>query len=60
MTDTSYDVRFWTIEVRAARRSPYRVVWLVAGRRFAESFTTRALADSFRAQFITSANKGEA
>ncbi len=60
MNVTSYDVRFWNIEVRAGRRSPYRVVWLVAGQRFTQSFTTRALADASRAQLITAARKGEA
>src|SRR6266487_2878547 len=60
VTDTSYDVRFWKIEIRPDRRSPYRVVWLVAGQRFSQSFRTRALADSFRAQLVTSASKGEA
>lgn len=60
MSGTSYDVRFWKIEVRPDRRSPYRVVWVVAGKRFSDTFGTRALADSFRARLITAANKGEA
>jgi integrase len=60
VSDTSYDVRFWKIEVRPGRRSPYRVHWIVAGHRFTESFATRALADSFRAQLRMAANNGEA
>ena len=60
VNETSYDVRFWKIEVRAGRLSPYRVHWIVAGQRFTQSFTIRALADSFRAQLITAATKGEA
>jgi len=60
VTDTSYDIRFWKIETRPDRRSPYRVHWIVAGRRFTQSFTAKALAVSFRAQLITSASKGEA
>ena len=60
VNEASYEVRFWKIEIRTNRRSPYKVVWLVAGHRFTQSFTTRALADSYRAQLITSANNGEA
>jgi hypothetical protein len=60
VTESSYDVRFWSIEVRANRRAPYRVRWVVAGRSFNDSFVTKALADSFRAQLITLANNGEA
>jgi integrase len=60
MSDTSHDVRFWKIETRLNRRAPYRARWVVAGRSFNESFVTKALADAFRAQLITAANKGEA
>jgi hypothetical protein len=55
----SFEVRFWTIETRMGRRAPCRVRWLVAGRRFGESFLTMALAESFRAHLITAARKGE-
>ena len=52
---SSYDVRFWKIEVRKNRRTPYRVRWTVAG----EPFLTSALAESFRSQLITAARAGE-
>lgn len=55
----SYDVRIWKIEVRKDRPAPYRVRWVVAGRRFGESFATGALADAFRAQLVTASRKGE-
>lgn len=60
MSGTTYDVRFWKIEVRPNRRAPYRPRWVVAGRVFTESFVTRPLADSFRSELITAAKKGEA
>ena len=60
MSDTSYEVRFWKIEVRANRRSAYRVLWIVAGQRFSQSFMSKPLADSFRSQLIMAASKGEA
>jgi integrase len=56
---SSYDVRFWKIEVRKNRRTPYRVRWTVAGQQFSDSFLTMALAESFRAQLIGAARKGE-
>ena len=56
---TSYDVRFWKIEVRKNRRTPYRVRWVVAGRSFSDSFVTMALAESFRSQLLTAARAGE-
>jgi integrase len=60
VTETSYDIRFWKIEGGNAKRPSYRVVWLVAGQRFTESFGKKPLADSFRSQLITAASKGEA
>jgi len=60
VSEISYDVRFWKIEGGDSKRPSYRVVWLVAGQRFTESFAKKPLADSFRAQLITSASKGEA
>ena len=59
MTGRSYDVRFWKIEVRKGRPSPYRVRWVVAGQQFSDSFRTMGLAESFRAQLMTAARKGE-
>jgi integrase len=58
--DLSYDVRIWDVEVRAgARRTTYRVRWFIGSARFAEQFTTRKLADSFRAGLLRSASRGE-
>ena len=46
--ETSYDVKFWKIEVyNGARMRSYRVRWIVAGRMWRESFRTHALADAF-------------
>ena len=42
----SYDVRFWQIETRRGKTVTYRVRWVVAGRRFSDSFTTKELAES--------------
>ena len=56
---TSFDFRPWKIETRNGRKLPYRVRWVVAGRQFGNSFVTMALAESFRAQLITAARKGE-
>ena len=55
---TSFDVRFWQIETRKGRRP--RVRWVVARNKFAESFTTKGLAEAFRAKLITAARYGEA
>jgi integrase len=55
---TSFDVRFWQIETRTGRRP--RVRWVVAGHTFAESFTTKGLAEALRAKLITAARNGEA
>jgi integrase len=60
LTSDSYDVRFWKTQVRKNRPTPYRVRWLVDGQHFSESFVTMPLADSFKAQLITAARKGEA
>jgi hypothetical protein len=60
VTSDSYDVRFWTTQVRKNRPTPYRVRWVVNGRLFGESFLTAGLADSFKAQLITATRKGEA
>ena len=56
---TSFDVRFWKIETRKGRRTPYRVRWVVAGQQFSDSFLTMALAESYRAKLITAARNGE-
>ncbi len=60
MTGDSYDARFWQTQVRKNRPTPYRVRWVVNGQLFSDSFLTSGLADSFKAQLITAARKGEA
>ena len=55
---STYDVRVWAIRKRE-RRLPYQVRWAVAGRPFAESFGTKALAESFRSELISATRSGE-
>jgi integrase len=58
--DTTYDVRVWAISVYEGKRgNTYYVQWKVGPSRFKESFKTRALADSFRAELISATRKGE-
>ena len=56
---SSYEFRMWGIRKRN-RQKPYQVRWLVAGRAHAETFVTRALAESFRAELMAAARAGEA
>lgn len=57
---TSFDVRFWKNEVlKGKTTTTYRVRWTVAGRPFRERFATAALADSYRAELVSAARKGE-
>ena len=55
----SYDIRFWQIETRKGKTVTYRVRWVVAGRRFSDSFTTKELAESYRAELRAAARRGE-
>jgi integrase len=56
----TYDVRVWTTEtVRGVRGNSYKVGWTVGGRRRKRSFTSAALADSFRSELVTATRKGE-
>lgn len=55
---TSFDVQFWQIETRKGRKP--RVRWVVARNKFAQAFTTKGLAEAFRAKLITAARNGEA
>jgi hypothetical protein len=59
LSSNSFDVRFWKIETRKDRRTPYRVRWIVDGQQFSDSFLTIALAESYRAKLITAARNGE-
>src|SRR6266508_2996941 len=58
---TSYDVRVWKIGTyKGVRATTYRVRWAVGGRPCGQSFSTRKLAESFRASLITASRQGEA
>jgi integrase len=57
----SYDIRFRKTRFReAARRRPYNVRWVVGGKPQDDYFKTEALAESFKAELIQAARKGEA
>ncbi|MFF4623861.1 tyrosine-type recombinase/integrase [Nonomuraea jabiensis] len=59
--DTSYDVRIWKIEVyKGAEVSTYTVRWRVAKAAFRAPFRLKAQAESFKAEIMVAANKGEA
>ncbi|TQM82436.1 phage integrase family protein [Saccharothrix saharensis] len=61
MTDTSYDVRIYVIDVyKGKQKTTHWVQWSVARKRFKEPFRTSALANSFRSELLSAANKGEA
>jgi integrase len=56
----SYEFQAWEITKRNDRKArPWRVRWAVAGKRFEDTFRTKALANSFRAELIKAANNGE-
>lgn len=55
---STYGVRIWAIRKRD-RRVPYQVRWAAAGRPFAESFGTKALAESFRSELMSATRSGE-
>ncbi len=58
---TSYDVKFWTTDIyRGSRVTTYKVRWFVAQKPFKEPFRTVALAESFRADILSAARRGEA
>jgi integrase len=52
-----FDVRIYAIRHRQARR-PYEVRWRAADRAKSKSFTTKALADSYRAELIRATRQG--
>ena len=57
--DPSYDVRVWSIRVYKGRRdTTYTVRWMVAGSLYQQTFSTRKLAESFRAGLITATRGG--
>lgn len=59
--ETTFDVRVWGVSRRAwaSGATSYRVRWIVAGQTWHDSFKTRALADSFRAELLSVARQGE-
>ncbi|QGK70724.1 tyrosine-type recombinase/integrase [Allosaccharopolyspora coralli] len=63
MTETTYDVRIWKIQTRKNKQgkiTSYRVRWEVQRSDHSESFKNKAQAESFRADLLRAARKGEA
>jgi integrase len=56
----AFDVRVHAIRRRADRRHPFEVRWHAGGRARSRSFTTRRLADSYRAELVRAARMGQA
>jgi integrase len=56
---TSFDVRIWSVDARRGKKTTYRVRWVVAGRPFSDSFTTKELAEAYRAKLKAAARAGE-
>jgi len=58
---TSFDVQIWSIlPYDGVRGTTYTVRWAVDGMRHRDTFKTSTLAESFRADLLTAARKGEA
>ena len=53
-----FDVSVHAIRRRAGRRKPFEVRWRTAGRSKSKSFTTKKLADSYRAELVRAARMG--
>ena len=53
-----FDVSVHAIRRRAGRRKPFEVRWRAAGRSKSKSFTTKKLADSYRAELVRAARMG--
>ncbi|MET8339764.1 tyrosine-type recombinase/integrase [Streptosporangium canum] len=59
--NTTYDVRVWHVLTNKNKGgNTYTVRWLTAEKPWRETFTTRALAESFRAELLTALRKGKA
>ncbi|WP_432980437.1 tyrosine-type recombinase/integrase [Dactylosporangium sp. CA-233914] len=61
----TFDVRVWGISEHKGKdrktgkpRSTFRVRWIVAGKRFGDSFQTRPLAESFRSKLVSAQREG--
>lgn len=58
---STYDVRIYRIQTnRNQRGTSYTVRWQIAGRRYSRTFTTKALAESFRSKLIVAQREGVA
>jgi integrase len=58
--EVSYNVRVFSVRKKDRQRGPvYEVRWRVAGRSKARTFTTKAMADSFRAALVVATRAGE-
>jgi integrase len=61
MDGISYDVRIWAIETyRGSKVTTYTVRWRAGSKRHGRSFRMVAQADSFRAELLAAARRGEA
>jgi hypothetical protein len=57
----TYDVRFWKTEIYDGKSGKsYYVRWAVEGKPWREPFKGKALAESFRAELVSAARRGEA
>jgi hypothetical protein len=54
-----FDVTVLAIRRRRDRRRPFEVRWKAAGQARSKSFLTMALADSYRAEIVLAARKGQ-
>jgi integrase len=55
----SHDVKIWSIDKYVGKRgTTYRARWLVEGKRFAETFTSRKHADTFRSELLVALRQG--
>nr|BFE64988.1 tyrosine-type recombinase/integrase [Dactylosporangium thailandense] len=64
---STFDVRVWSIEEHKGKdrksgkpKSTFRVRWVVAGKRFGDSFASRPLAESFRSRLLVAQREGVA
>lgn len=58
--NTTYDVRVWRVLTNKNKGgSTYTVRWLTAEKAWRETFTTRALAESFRAELLAAIRQGK-
>ncbi|PRX99650.1 tyrosine-type recombinase/integrase [Allonocardiopsis opalescens] len=61
MKDTTYKVRVWQIETYTGKKgNTYSVRWIVAGKRWRETFANSTQADGFRSELVTAQRQGEA